>query len=569
MGRRFLCGKYHTGIVDGDKDAYQYPMESRQNIRYMRMFGSAFMYAGGDHIGIGYGSAGDLVKGTPVSMLPSEADTNGLYGWGIAHEIGHNMDKLGRTEITNNLYSLMVQSYDGGDMTSLTTRLESEDRYSAIFQKVAEARPGTANNVFVQLGMYWQLHLAYDNADAPMDFYNQFFKLWKSGAYSGNDYDNRLALIASEVAQKDLTEFFTRWGMELAESTKSKLKSYGEEERAIWYLNDNSRRNRLEGTGVANGTLTLDSVTASNSVGSSGQDVTLTFSHTDGENILGYEILKNGKSIAFTTSSTFTEYIGTANNTVLTYAVLAVDKQGNISEATETQQVRISYDNVLDAGLYDLSQSGTTATVTMKNDKAQSVSGIKLTGVSDVESITAVLTTNVDGVSKETTLTLTQNMANDGSTFKAYFTKPGAGAEDSRIWTYDITKLEPQNVPEGASLQLIGAVNDDVAFLQDGAAIGRLREAYHWGDTSEEVIPAGSLVIVGTYVGNPRYNYVQVNGEFTVRDLATGAETKETRPINGETYLSGGSSRRWRSEPHQQWHVHLCHQRRSRRRSAA
>ena len=537
MGRRFLCGKYHTGIVDGDKDAYQYPMESRQNIRYMRMFGSAFMYAGGDHIGIGYGSAGDLVKGTPVSMLPSEADTNGLYGWGIAHEIGHNMDKLGRTEITNNLYSLMVQSYDGGDMTSLTTRLESEDRYSAIFQKVAEARPGTANNVFVQLGMYWQLHLAYDNADAPMDFYNQFFKLWKSGAYSGNDYDNRLALIASEVAQKDLTEFFTRWGMELAESTKSKLKSYGEEERAIWYLNDNSRRNRLEGTGVANGTLTLDSVTASNSVGSSGQDVTLTFSHTDGENILGYEILKNGKSIAFTTSSTFTEYIGTANNTVLTYAVLAVDKQGNISEATETQQVRISYDNVLDADLYDLSQSGTTATVTMKNDKAQSVSGIKLTGVSDVESITAVLTTNVDGVSKETTLTLTQNMANDGSTFKAYFTKPGAGAEDSRIWTYDITKLEPQNVPEGASLQLIGAVNDDVAFLQDGAAIGRLREAYHWGDTSEEVIPAGSLVIVGIYVGNPRYNYVQVNGEFTVRDLAKGAETKETRSINGETYL--------------------------------
>lgn len=512
-------------------------MESRQNIRYMRMFGSAFMYAGGDHIGIGYGSAGDLVKGTPVSMLPSEADTNGLYGWGIAHEIGHNMDKLGRTEITNNLYSLMVQSYDGGDMTSLTTRLESEDRYSAIFQKVAEARPGTANNVFVQLGMYWQLHLAYDNADAPMDFYNQFFKLWKSGAYSGNDYDNRLALIASEVAQKDLTEFFTRWGMELAESTKSKLKSYGEEERAIWYLNDNSRRNRLEGTGVANGTLTLDSVTASNSVGSSGQDVTLTFSHTDGENILGYEILKNGKSIAFTTSSTFTEYIGTANNTVLTYAVLAVDKQGNISEATETQQVRISYDNVLDADLYDLSQSGTTATVTMKNDKAQSVSGIKLTGVSDVESITAVLTTNVDGVSKETTLTLTQNMANDGSTFKAYFTKPGAGAEDSRIWTYDITKLEPQNVPEGASLQLIGAVNDDVAFLQDGAAIGRLREAYHWGDTSEEVIPAGSLVIVGIYVGNPRYNYVQVNGEFTVRDLAKGAETKETRSINGETYL--------------------------------
>lgn len=526
------------GIVDGNKDSYKYPMESRQNIRYMRMFGSAFMYAAGDHIGIGYGSAAPLVKGTPVSMLSEEADANNLYGWGIAHEIGHNMDKLGKTEITNNLYSLMAQSYDGGDMTSFVTRLESEDRYPAIFQKVAEGRPGAANNVFVQLGMYWQLHLAYDNAESPMNFYNQFFKLWKSNAYKdSNDYDNRVALIASEVAQKDLTEFFTRWGMELTEGTKSKLKSYDKEDRAIWYLNDNSRRNRLEGTGVANGTLTLDSVAATNSVESNGQDVTLTFSHTDGENILGYEILKNGKSIAFTTENTFTEHIGTANNTVLTYSVRAVDKQGNISEATETQQVRISYDNVLVADLYDLSQSGTTATVTMKNDKPQSVSGIKLTGVSHVESITAVLTTNVGGVSKETTLTLTQNMANDGSTFKAYFTKPGASAEDSRIWTYDITKLELQNVPEGASLQLISAVNDDVAFLQDGAAIGRLRTDYQWGDTSEEVIPAGSLVIVGTYVGDPRYNYVQINGEYTVRDLATGMERKETRPVSGDTYL--------------------------------
>ena len=173
-------------------------------------------------------------KGEPVSALSADTDTNGLYGWGIAHEIGHNMDKLGRTEITNNLYSLMVQSYDGKDMTSLPNRLETDGRYDAIFQKTAEARPGTANNVFVQLGMYWQLHLAYDEAGDPMEFYNQFFQLWKSGEYaSGNDYDNRFALVASKVAQKDLTEFFTRWGMELTESTKRTLKTSEEENRAI------------------------------------------------------------------------------------------------------------------------------------------------------------------------------------------------------------------------------------------------------------------------------------------------------------------------------------------------
>lgn len=39
----------------------------------------------------------------------------------------------------------------------------------------------------------------YDEADQPLAFYNQFFKLWKSGTYSGYTYDERVALIASQV----------------------------------------------------------------------------------------------------------------------------------------------------------------------------------------------------------------------------------------------------------------------------------------------------------------------------------------------------------------------------------
>ena len=523
------------GIVDVDRSQYQYPMESRQNIRYMHMFGSAFMYAAGNHIGVGYNSAAPLLLGTPADSASHGAE-NGLYGWGIAHEIGHNMDKLGKTEITNNLYSLMVQSYDGGDMTSFATRLESEDRYSSIFQKTAEARPGSANNVFVQLGMYWQLHLAYDNASDPMNFYNEFFKLWKNGEYSEvKDYDNRFALVASKVADKDLSEFFTRWGMELTESTLSTLSKYDDETRAVWYMNDDSRRNRLNGTGKASGTVSFDNISTTTS--SNGQNVTLTFSHSDNENILGYEIIKDGKSVAFTKGTSYTEHIGTANNTVIKYAVRAVDKQGNMSEISEEKQVRISYDNVLDSSLYELSKDGTTATITIKGDAPQSVSGIKLSNASGVDTITAVITTNVDGQEKETALTLTENMASDLNTFKSYFKKPGSDSTDSRIWTYDITKIVLENVPESATVELITAVNDDVAFLQDGAAIGRLLFDYQWGDTAEEVIPAGSLVIVGTYVGDPVYNYVQINGEYTVRDLETGAETTEIRPVSGSSYL--------------------------------
>ena len=78
-------------------------MHTRQNIRCMTMFSGAFMYAAGSHIGIGYGSCGGMVVGKPVSMT-DPGNANSLFGWGIAHEIGHNMDKLGRAEITNNIY---------------------------------------------------------------------------------------------------------------------------------------------------------------------------------------------------------------------------------------------------------------------------------------------------------------------------------------------------------------------------------------------------------------------------------------------------------------------------------
>ena len=106
-------------------------MQTRQNIRCMQMFTGAFMYAAGNHIGIGYGSCSGMVGGTPISKMDGNATANGLFGWGIAHEIGHNMDKLGKAEITNNIYSIMVQTYDGKQNT-LASRLEKSNKYPKI-----------------------------------------------------------------------------------------------------------------------------------------------------------------------------------------------------------------------------------------------------------------------------------------------------------------------------------------------------------------------------------------------------------------------------------------------------
>ena len=105
--------------------------------------------------------------------------------------------------------------------------------------------------------MYWQLHLAYDSAAKPLDFFNRFFTAWKSGRHSGYTYDERVALIAAKTANRDLTEFFTRWGLTLSDGVKQTLASYPKEGRAIWYLNDNSYASRLAGESGFGGAVTV------------------------------------------------------------------------------------------------------------------------------------------------------------------------------------------------------------------------------------------------------------------------------------------------------------------------
>ncbi len=248
---------------------------SRHNIRYMRMFGNAFMYASGSHIGIGYGSCSGMIGGRPTTVTGAN-NANGLFGWGIQHEIGHVMDTLGKAEITNNIYSLFAQTYDGRN-NALNSRLENSNKYEAIFQKVTSGQNGMANDVFVSLGMYWQLHLAYDGPDD--NFYNELNKI------GGGDANFMAA--ASQVSGKDLSEFFRSWGLEPSGQ------GGGAEERKIQYLTDESRRERIAGTSRQSG-----SVGISASYNAATKKATVSVTPASGAKMLGYEISRtlNGKT---------------------------------------------------------------------------------------------------------------------------------------------------------------------------------------------------------------------------------------------------------------------------------
>ncbi len=494
-------------------DAYRYPMTTRQNIRYMRMFAGAFMYAAGSHIGIGYGSAQGMVCGRPVSQTGA-GNANGLFGWGIAHEIGHNMDKLGKAEITNNIYALAVQAWDGGSMVR-PTRLTLSNIWPAVYDKTAQGRPGSAGSVFVQLGMYWQLHLAYDSAAKPLDFYNRFFAAWKAGRYSGYTYDERVALIASETAGRDLTEFFTRWGLILGDGAKAELAKLPAETRAVWYLNDDSYAYRLQ-----NGRAFAGTVSASASV--QANQATVAVSGGD-DTVLGYEILRNGSPIGFTTGTSYTDDLGAANNLTYTYSVIPVDKLGNRGAAVSAGQVRVAYDKTIPADQYTLTRSGADVEITMKGG-AVPVTGLKVSGGSLAG---CTVTARLAGASQWTPVTLGPALNGGGL---AYFAKPGASG-DSRIWTYDVSALRIEGLPAGAGLELLDYPGDRVD-LYEGAAVGRLAQplAYDGG-----TVAAGTLVIVGTYRGDPVFNTLEVQARYntTAEAQEENGVTSMERPMNG------------------------------------
>lgn len=379
---------YRTYGID---DHINNGLQSRQNIRYMRMFTGAFMYAAKDHIGIGITSVAELMKGKPVSTLSSGATSNQLFTWGIAHEIGHVLDKLGIAEITNNIYSLYVQTYDGKNNT-LTSRLETSDSYMSAYQHVSSGKQSlpekVPDNYFLSLVMYWQLHLAYDG---PNDnFYNKLYKKFREtdSTLNGLNYIEKFAVLASKTAEKDLTEFFTRWGANLSDKAKQIIKGLGyeEETRPIYYFNDEVRRQRLTGKTVtipSNINITVEKdIEKQNKVPNKVKGyIVIKAENTDISGLIGYEIQRDGKPVGFTKNAEVTAYIDYLTSDYagkeVNYSVVAIAIDGN---------KKVVYEGKISIGANDFNSNYREArsiseedtSFTTKFEDIQSISGILL-----------------------------------------------------------------------------------------------------------------------------------------------------------------------------------------------
>ena len=254
-------------------------------------------------------------------------------GWGLMHELGHNMDttKMSVVEVTNNMLPLHFEVLEGK-----ASRFTQQNQYqNNIFPKVT--REDYSKNLWYPESDYtnlqhiaplWQLQL-YDETFWPR--LQQEFRA--NPSLGGGNWDNKhqaWAIAASNVMQMDLTEHFARHGFRVTEETAQHMKQYPKPTEKLWYMNDNKY---LKDGETFNENLDLKLHTKVNK-----ENVTLTM-EIDRENnksLLGYEIYRDGKLIGFTNTETYVDKeakIGTNH----TYEVVAFSNDLNSAKAVSVK----------------------------------------------------------------------------------------------------------------------------------------------------------------------------------------------------------------------------------------
>ena len=239
-------------------------------------------------------------------------------GWGLTHEIGHRMAVNVREygEVTNNMVSMAMSiAYD-----KLDNRIPFEKMYNYL---IAENN-SVMNSLSLQerLGAFWQLELAHPG------YWAQFNELYRERevTLTNGDISKQQYIIefSSDVLQQDLSGYFARHGFTVTDETKQALKKYPTPKN-IWYLN-----NSVVGY-EGNGFTTDASVTVNVSRNEAKQTntLTLTVDALNKEHLLGYEIIRDGILIGFTSTLTFVDQqVDPTEN--YHYEVIAYDKKLNV-----------------------------------------------------------------------------------------------------------------------------------------------------------------------------------------------------------------------------------------------
>lgn len=269
-----------TGLSDNSENINNDSTNIRTTIRLMQPFGSA--YATSDHIGL-------QRHVMDVFLRTDKASVNDII-WGTMHEVGHQLDIPARTwaEVTNNMWANYNSILNGKK-----DRINYENLY-----KVLGPEDGKRDSESVILEMFWQLQLANEN------YWPTLERIYRENKPSVPDYQTKkdiLAKYSSEILDMNLTPYFEKYNFTLSDECKTELTKYKEMDKKLWYLNTSAMNYTGDGF-TDNAKVEITSI-----VNNSENGITLTFDidEANKEDLLGYEVIRDGKVVGFTSSNTF------------------------------------------------------------------------------------------------------------------------------------------------------------------------------------------------------------------------------------------------------------------------
>lgn len=272
--------------------------------------------------------------------------------------------------------------------------------------------------------------------------------------------------------------------------------------------------------------------------------------------MLGYEISRTlndtTQPVAFLSAksgaTTWNDTLGSVNNKAVSYTVKAVDILGYVIAQADSSQLDISHDNLIPTDVYTWSAEtaqGGLLTAQFPGDRP--VAGIRFdlppaeetrvmdSGEPPAETFsfgsegTVTVEVSLDGAAFTTVRTISYSELRDNPGRLFFFARTEA---DGSICPFDAALVRVSGLPEGLSASAIRFAaypGDHLAFGENG--IGILAKDY--GE-----IPAGTLIITGSFRGNPVFNTLRVYGRSQAGDIASGELTEGDRvPMEGEVYL--------------------------------
>ena len=271
-----------------------------------------------------------------------------------------------------------------------------------LYKKVTSNTIGLSTNRSVVVNMLWQPYLAYENestykmllTDGDADLSNDSFFAKLNRAYremtaeekANGDRDQWLIRMNSKVAGKDLTDFYEAHGIVANETTLQYVSQFPKETKKIQYINDEARRRRMAGTAdMEEGTI-LSAKFGNDSRGNeivngsyvNDKNVSINLSvDKSNDNILGYEIYRNGKPAGFIErnkngqETVYTDVVDNINNRVVTYSAVAYDYNLNPTNTVELGTIKVRHEG----GIAKSSTILTTNTISL-NENHNDIHGL-------------------------------------------------------------------------------------------------------------------------------------------------------------------------------------------------